>query len=61
MTEPDRESSAAYAIASVRAEGLEPGPETEADLAAFVRGEIDVDEVVSRALLRARIRHVPQP
>ncbi len=56
----DRASSAEYAIAPVRAEGLEPGPDTEADLAAYVRGEVGIDEVVTRALRLAHARHAPE-
>jgi hypothetical protein len=41
-------------LGSVRAEGLQPSEELLEDLDSAVRGEIDADEVVSRAVERAR-------
>ncbi|RCV49116.1 antitoxin VbhA family protein [Marinitenerispora sediminis] len=40
------------AIASARLEGEEVGSETSADLEAYVRGELTLDEVEARTLAR---------
>lgn len=42
------------AIASVRAEGLDVSDEVRADLDAAARGEMSPDDVVARAVDRAR-------
>jgi hypothetical protein len=42
------------AIGSVRAEGLDVSDEVRADLDAAARGELSADEVVARAVERAR-------
>ncbi|WP_163511112.1 antitoxin VbhA family protein [Fodinicola acaciae] len=50
----DRASTIAYVDASLRAEGLEPSADAVADGEAYVRGEITLDELESRADERVR-------
>jgi fido (protein-threonine AMPylation protein) len=49
LTAADRERAAANALASTRAEGLDPA-QVELLLAAWARGEIDTDQVVAAGL-----------
>jgi hypothetical protein len=49
LTTADRERAAANALASTRAEGLDPA-EVEPVLAAWARGEIDTDQMVAAGL-----------
>lgn len=44
----------ADALGSVRAEGLEPSPETRRQAARYEAGQISADEVCAEALVRAR-------
>jgi hypothetical protein len=53
-TEADRASTVAYVDASLRAEGLEPSADAIADGQAYVRGEISLDELETRADERVR-------
>lgn len=60
MTEPkrrtdsERRSIAAYALATMRAEGLEPTDEAKQDAAQYERGEITAAELEARADARIR-------
>jgi hypothetical protein len=49
LTVAERERAAANALASTRAEGLDPA-EVEPLLAAWARGEIDTDQMVAAGL-----------
>ena len=49
LTAADRERAAANALASTRAEGLDP-TQVEPLLAAWARGEIDTDQMVAAGL-----------
>lgn len=53
-SEAERASIAAYALATMRAEGLEPTDEAKLDAAAYARGEITADELEARADARIR-------
>lgn len=55
---PDRRDAASSALGSVRAEGLDPST-AEADLAAWVRGDITDQELVERGLAAAAEQHGP--
>jgi PHD/YefM family antitoxin component YafN of YafNO toxin-antitoxin module len=49
-----RQRAEAEALASVRAEGGEPGPEARADMARVVQGEMSFAEARERTLARYR-------
>ncbi|WP_194909032.1 hypothetical protein [Catenulispora rubra] len=53
-TADGRRAALESARASVRAEGLVPGPEFDADAEAYVAGTLSVDELVERAEQRHR-------
>jgi len=48
----ERQHAVAAALASVRAEGLEPGPQDLALFAAVAAGEMSTDELRRRVLAR---------
>lgn len=52
----ERQRAVATALASVRAEGLEPGPEDLALFAAVAAGEMTTDELRERVLARYQPR-----
>ena len=52
----ERQRAVAAALASVRAEGLEPGPEDLALFAAVAAGEMTTDELRERVLARYQPR-----
>jgi hypothetical protein len=52
--EADRRAVIASALGSQRASGTEPDPASLAELEAFVRGELDLDQLRARARTRLR-------
>jgi Antitoxin VbhA len=56
LTSAERERAAANALASVRAEGLDPAG-AEPIVSAWKRGEITIDEMVEQTLALAAGRH----
>ena len=52
--EADRRTVIASALGSPRASGTEPDPVSLAELEAFVRGELDLDQLRARARTRFR-------
>ncbi|MFJ9523012.1 type II toxin-antitoxin system Phd/YefM family antitoxin [Kitasatospora sp. NPDC101801] len=55
LTGARRRAGAASATGSVRAEGLQPSAASDADTDEYVRGSIDADELVARAVARHRV------
>ena len=51
LTRAERARAAANALASVRLDGLDPAA-AEPDVAAWVEGAIDTDELIRRARVR---------
>ena len=54
QTAAARRAALASARASVRSEGLTPGPEFDADAEEFIAGTLTADELVERAERRHR-------
>lgn len=50
----ERESITAYALATMRAEGLEPSDEAKHDAEQYARGEITAAELQARAAARVK-------
>ncbi len=60
LTRAQRQRAAANALASVRAEGLDPSG-AEPALAAWARGEIDTDQMIAATQSAATAHLSPQP
>lgn len=50
----ERARAAAASLASIRAEGLEPTADAQADVDAYIAGVVTADELVRRAIARHR-------